>query len=94
MYLPFNATNNDYVNTHITNLKTCLNLTRLLGLLYCGLTKLKTSSKQKNLKQTGQALGTTRAKCSSGKEKVSTFTKWITSLTTSIVDLVEYQQRP
>lgn len=71
MYLPFNAT--DYVMTHITRLKTCLILTRLLGLLYCelpsGNTKLKTSSNQKNLKQVGWVSGTTRTKYSSGERK-------------------------
>lgn len=68
MYLPFSATNNDYVNIHITRLKTRLIPTRLLGLLHCeftrGNTKLKTSSNQKNLGHVDQASGTTRTKCS------------------------------
>lgn len=66
MYLPFNATNNDYVDTHITGFKTCLILTELLGLLYCELTsgsiKMKTSSNQKNLKQVVRVWGATKYK--------------------------------
>lgn len=57
MYLYFNATNNGYVKTHITRLKTYLIPAGLLGLNQCDLTsgntRVKTSSNQKNLKQVG-----------------------------------------
>lgn len=58
-FLHFNATNNCYVNTHITRLKTYSILAGLLGLLQCDLTsgntRVKISSNQKNLKQVGRA---------------------------------------